>query len=618
MSRKNLILSGVLCGVMLCAAAVFAQDNRFHKMDDRAVAEIFAQRLEGMTRADQPGHMNGQRQEWQRFCFQVGAPGQEAKRAEAVKLMMEALEDDSASLAHWWLVRQLGRLGGAESVPAVGKFLDSSDRILRDEAVWALANITDGKAEECLRDRLGKESDAGRKTALENALDYRQKKQPVVVVSLDEVMNTLAGGDKTAWDKALAGIPWLKNAQIAGVPDYQNRFKNLTPAAKVLLMDALSQVRDRSALGLAVEMAKSYDAEKDAEDADKQAVAFSGVLAMGRLGDAGTLAVLLDFAKTAQGRAWDYVRDALSQLNFDGADAAIMNACKNAEERDTKIRLMEVLRNRRPASGIPFFVELLGDEDAGVRNQALSALQSAGDLSAIPAMIERFFVEDEDGLRNRMDQIIVYLCTCVDESDGRGEALYRVAVNKGDAEKILVLPLIGRVGGEVNRKFVNEILAGGGPAELKDAAFKALCSWPDASAAEELYVFATSGDDAKSRPAARAYIRVVTLRDEGRQVDDSLELFKKGMTLAKTTEDKVLLLSRIESARNMNVFAFAEQYLDDPELCQAACKALVDIANDHGFYVHNREKVVPVLDRVADMTTDENLKNRIRNYRDRR
>lgn len=607
-----------IVALMLGAAAVYAQDNRFREMDDRPVAEIFAERLEGMCRAADENHMRNNRQDWQRFCFQVGAPSQEAKRAEAVKLMTDALADDSAKLAHGWLVRQLGRLGDAGCVDAVAKFLDSPDRITRDEAVWALANIRDVKAGDALRNKLAGEGDAAKKKALENALDYRKKQQPVQVASLDEVLKTLAGGDKTAWDKALAGIAWLKAPKIAGVPDYRNRFNNLTPAAKVLLMDALSQVRDRSALGLAAEMVKAYDPEKDAEDAEKQAVAFSGILALGRLGGEAELIVLLELAAEAQGREWDYTRDALSRLNFAGADTHLILACKNAKTREMKIRLMEVLRTRRAAGAVQLYEIMLKDEDAGLRHQAVSAIESVGSLAGVPAMVQQFFVEEDNGLRERMETVIVQLCSRVAESDGRGAVLYNMAANQDDAGKIRILPLIGRVGGEVNRKFVNELLAGGGSAELKDAAFKALCAWPDASVADELYAFAAGSDDSKNRAATRAYIRVVTLRDEGRSVDDSLELFKKAMALAKTTEDKVLLLSRIESARNMNVFAFAEQYLDNPDLCQAACKALVDIANDHGFYVHNREKVVPVLDRVADLTTDENLKNRIRNYRDRR
>lgn len=603
---------------MLGATAVYAQDNRFAKMDDRPVAEIFAQHLEGMSQTDDEHRAKSRRQEWQRFCFQIGAPGQEAKRAEAVKLMTEALADDSAKAAHGWLLRQLGRLGGAGCVDAVAKFLDCPDQLTRDEAVWALANITDVKAGDALRNKLAGENDAARKTALENALDYRKKLQPVQVASLDEVLKTLAGEDKTAWDTALAGITWLKAPKITDVPDYQNRFKNLTPAAKVLLMDALSQVRDRSARPLALEMVLSYSPENDAEDAEKQAVVFSGILALGRLGDEAELGVLLDLAAEAQGREWDCTRDALSRLNFAGADTHLILACKNAKTRDLKIRLMEVLRNRRPASAVQLFEIILKDEDAGLRHQAVSGMEAVGSLAGIPAMVQQFFVEEDNDLRQRMENVIVHMCSRVAESDGRGAVLYNMAANQDDAGKIRILPLIGRVGGEVNRNFVNEILAGSGSAELKDAAFKALCAWPDASVADELHALAAGNDDSKNRAATRAYIRVVTLRDEGRSVDDSLELFKKAMALAKTTEDKVLLLNRIESARNMNVFAFAEQYLDDPDLCQAACKALVDIANDHGFYVHNREKVVPVLDRVADLTTDDNLKNRIRNYKDRR
>jgi len=178
-----------------------------------------------------------------------------------------------------------------------------------------------------------------------------------------------------------------------------------------------------------------------------------------------------------------------------------------------------------------------------------------------------------------------------------------------------MLPLIGRVGGQRAKELVLNLL-GNGSAELKAAAFQALCNWPDATVADALAGFAQQGNDVRARQASRAYIRVVTLREE-RSTEESMKLFEKAMSLAKSTDDRQLLLTRIETARSMEVFRFAVKFLDDFDLQQAACRAVLDMANDHGFYVNNREEIDPVLDKVMNITTDNNHKERILRYKER-
>jgi len=316
-----------------------------------------------------------------------------------------------------------------------------------------------------------------------------------------------------------------------------------------------------------------------------------------------------------QGDAWLTVRDSLAKLNFDGADQALMDIVRRVEDNGRRNRVLEAISLRRAACFIGLFEEFLSHEDDTTRNISVGGLEAIADARAIPALVNRWFLENENkGLKDRIENVIVNLSARLSDDDGRGEALCKSVDGRSDADKVAMLPMIGRVGGQRAKELVLNLL-NNGSAELKAAAFQALCNWPDAMVADELAGFA-QGNDVRARQASRAYIRVVTLREE-RPVAESMKLFENAMSLAKSTEDRQLLLTRIETARSMEVFRYAVTFLDDSDLQQAACRAVLDMANDHGFYVNNRTEIDPVLDKVMNVTQDNSHKERILRYQDR-
>ena len=621
------------CFLLFSSAVIFAEDNRSYK-EERPAAEYFADCLEKMIQTGNPDEARNARSNWQRYCFALGAPNRQADKALAVKLMTEALLDDANENAHFWFLRQLGRLGDSTCVPTIAKFLDHNDRLIRDEALWALANIPNQETKNALRERLNREDNEERKIAVQNALDYVLKRDAATVRTLDEIVSVLEGSDKTAWDTALSQLAWLPNVKITDVPNWQERFERLSPEVQILLMDALTSAGDRSALPLALYLVKQYaplletdDPSENQSDEEKkqledqriarEKVQLAGFRALGVLGDSTAKDVLLQNVRTRDS-VWGTIRVSLGKLNYDGADQHLIDAVRRAEDNDTRNRVLEAISMRRAVCFIPLFQEFLSHKEGGTRHACVGGLEGIADASAIPALVNQFHRETEDqGLRERIENVIVSISVRVTDADGRGVVLCRAVNDKNDAEKADMLPMIGRVGGERAKELVLNFLNNGSE-ELKVAAFRALCNWPDAAVADDLYRFAKQGDNARTRQAARAYIRVVTLHEEGRSFEDSLELFKRAMDLAKTNEDRNLLLSRVNTVRSIEVFRFAARYLDDADLQQAACRAIVDMANDSPFHGQHREEINRVLDKVYNITNDNSHKERILRYKERK
>ena len=580
----------------LLTAFAFAQD-------DRPIAEQYKEALAGMLVLNDDEKVQFAQQAFQNLCFQLGSPGNEARKKELVALMLQSLDDPDTVAAHFWLIRQIGRLGDGSAAPTIGRFLDSEDSLLWDEALWALANIPDKAAERVLADKLAKEKNVERGAAIRQAIQYHATPEKVAVKSLDEILTALSETDEKAWDAALPSVAWLKDAKIVAVPQYKERFATLSPHAKVLFLDALSVVRDRSALPLAVDLTKS----------DDESLRLAGYRALGLLGNKSVLPLLVGKIqeKDALGNT---VRDSLCRLNFDGADKAMIELYEQSTEGGVKSELLDVLRKRKGSIAIPIFEKALSSNDVNLRSRALAALENVGEASSIPPLVDRFLKAEDADVRGAAERAIVAISNRYEEEDGRGRPLCDVIVGRHVNDQRLLMPILGRIGGSASKKFVGEQLNN---LALRDAAFRALCAWPDASVADELYQIASSPDDPRGNEATKAYLRVITLRAD-RSPKDSLALFQKGMEIAESLDDKKFLLTRVETARSMEVFDFVVPYLDDADLVQEACRAVVDMANDSRFYLSNRQKIDPILDKVIERSTNKNHVERAKRYKDRR
>ena len=102
-------------------------------------------------------------QKWQEICWNAGAPGHEAERSQACKLMAEKLGPGTPTPTRVWLLKQLERIGRGECVEEVAAVVSDSDRLVRDAAIRALANNPDPAAGDKLRDAF--KDRGGRRTA---------------------------------------------------------------------------------------------------------------------------------------------------------------------------------------------------------------------------------------------------------------------------------------------------------------------------------------------------------------------------------------------------------------------------------------------------------------------
>jgi hypothetical protein len=176
------------------------------------------------------------------------------------------------------------------------------------------------------------------------------------------------------------------------------------------------------------------------------------------------------------------------------------------------------------------------------------------------------------------------------------------------------LPLLGRLGGPKSLEIIQSALGGDDP-EVREAAVRGLCNWPSAEVADRLLGLATHSDSrAHGVSALRAYIRVITLPSD-RPEAETLAMLKHAIKLADGVDEKRLALERASTIRTMEAVIWLAAYLDDPDLGQAACQTLVELAHHRFLRNPNMDRFGPILEKVAGVSEDPAIAERARRYR---
>jgi hypothetical protein len=118
--------------------------------------------------------------------------------------------------------------------------------------------------------------------------------------------------------------------------------------------------------------------------------------------------------------------------------------------------------------------------------------------------------------------------------------------------------------------------------EIQTAAIRALADWPTPEPVAELQKIAESSSNKVHKILAlRGFVRLLGLASD-RSADQTIELYKKAMSLAPDAGEKKKVLSGLASTKSLAAMKMAAGYLDDEALSVEAGAAVVSIAG--GIY----------------------------------
>jgi len=559
---------------------------------------------------------------------------------EAAKALRDALPQLCGALK----VGVIGSLGvrrDAASVPALVALLGDADKAVARAAAYALGDIGTLEAAKALAQHLDNAPDCVKPAVVDASLacaerllaggkktdamliykSLNSESQPkqvrlAAVVGLSRL--AAAGQSSEELVQMIVGLVRHKDQDMRAVGFQQvresakgtaatNQFAallpTLSPGVQAGLLTALATRGDLAARPAVLEMLKSQEAE----------VRTAAIEALGALGNAADVPGLVQLAKSATDPEKAAARASLIQLSGPTINAAIVAELKNAADSDIRVKLLEVLVARNAKDSIAGILPAAEDADAKVRTAAMTTLSQLAAPEQVADMLKGVLKAAAGPEREAAEKAVMIVCDRNKDAAKRAEPLLAAVERLSDADKTTLLPTLGRVGGPGALKLVETAIADQ-KADRHEAGIRALCNWPDASAAPKLQELAQSGEASQRTAALRALIRVAALPDK-RSDADRLNLLKKTMTMATRDEERKLVVTRARAVRTIESLRFAVPYLDQPALAQEACGTVVELAHHRELREPNKAEFEKALDVVIRIGKDAGVVDHAKRYK---
>jgi len=460
--------------------------------------------------------------------------------------------------------------------------------------------------------QLVKQGKGGEAAAIYRSLEPLKLRRPGRLAVLEGILETagnqavptvlrmLAGNDKDARQIAAGFI-----GQISGQAAMQALaagFSKLPPDGQFLLVSALAAKGDKAAMPAAIAATTSDNAE----------VKLAGFRALAKLGNASVVPLLIE-TMLAGTDASGPARESLHQVYGPGVDEAVLAAMQAEKDSGKRGTLIDVLDARRSVVAVPALLKEAQNEDAGIRGKAVRALGDMGEPGNVRAMISMLLKAPKGRERDQIDRAIWFICKRIGDADGRAEPVLAALAGASEADRCILLPLLGRIGGKKALQAIEPALSSSN-AELQDAAVRALCNWPNAAVADRLLKMAETSTSENHRIwALRAYVRVITLR-ESHPNQQTLQKLGKAMKLATRDDERKLILSRVSALRYVESLRWVVPYLDNPALVNQAARAVVELAHHRGLVEPNHAEFMAALKKVTQVCKDKGIVDRAKRY----
>ena len=303
------------------------------------------------------------------------------------------------------------------------------------------------------------------------------------------------------------------------------------------------------------------------------AVRLAALKALGRIGDDSAVAVLLRSA-AAGGEESAVACKGLRMLRSDGADAGILAGMK-AAKGELRVELIDVLADRRCTAATPALLAEAASADGKVASAAFKALGALASGKDLPAMVKLLGAVKGDAAGSRAETAIVLVAAKTADPARRGEAV--LAALASARQRAPLIRVLGRIGGPKAYEAVEKAL-GDGDAGVKDAAVRALASWPDGQAEGALLKLARVADDKTHRVLAlRGYVRLLGLATS-RKPRATAAKYAEVLTVARDTDSRKLVLAGLADVGHADALKLAMDQLGDSAVAAEAALAAVKIA----------------------------------------
>ena len=462
----------------------------------------------------------------------------------------------------------LGRIGGQAAVDALQKALAAEHMSVRSAAAEGLVLCAEqalaaGKPQDAiaLYDLVSK-SDLPKHQVLEatrGAILARKSEGAPLLAEL------LRSADRASFAMGLRVAREMQPPSLAHGPLLE-ALSRAAPDRKALLIYALADCGDPMVLVVIHQESRGAPAD----------VRVAAIRAMGRLGSAWCVPLLLEAAADADASVSRTAMDALAELPGPDVDREILAQLKVAQGKPRQL-LIEVIGQRYMVAAVPELLKAAEDPDLNTRIAALGSLGATVDFQHLPVLIKRVAAEiNNPDEAKAAQQALSIAASRMPDREACAETLAAAMAQAAPAAKVRLLEVLAALGGG---KALQVVVAATKDqnAQVQDAAIRVLGEWMTADAAPALLELASTAKDGKYQTRAlRGYIRIA--RQLEVPADQRIAMCAKALPLCQRDDERRLVLEVLRRYPSGQGIALAAGLVQHQQLKDEAASAVVAIA----------------------------------------
>lgn len=380
------------------------------------------------------------------------------------------------------------------------------------------------------------------------------------------------------------------------------------PQASLLLATALSDLPSNSQVLLIRAMADRGDgaarsAVMKACDSEDIRVRAAALEALGTLGDATSIPVLLKAATTGAEAERTSARTSLVALRGEGVDEALTSKVNGADARE-QVEVITALTARGVTEAAPALLKGAGSDKREVRAAAVAGLRELADAQHVPALVD-LLVNANAGDRDEVRKTLVAVARRTKAEKQAAQSVV-AKLDAGTQSRSSLLSALGDLGDDSGltalRKAIDDR-----DQDVRRAAIVALSGWPSAQPLPDLLRVAQSRENPTHQVLAlRGYVDLVG-RANSMSPDEKLKCYETALGLASNVAEKRRVFSALPQVKTLGALKLAAAHMTDVEIGQETALAAVTIAN--GIYVADAGPVKEVLQRVVAADVRKEIKD---------
>ena len=486
------------------------------------------------------------------------------------------------------VVHSLGVRKDVQAVPLLVDHLKGQDADVAAAAAYSLGHIGNREAVSVLRKNLDLDSEMVRSAVAEGCILCAERKLAAGdLESAEQIYNEVRNSNVplqriveatrgSILAQQAAGIPLLlatlKSTQkemqqialstIREFPGQQldqvlaKELTTLSPRSAALLIQAMSDRPGKANLSAIVEAAGDGD----------HVVRLSAIDALGRMGNASCLSVLLTTAGDDDGDLSKAAMQTLASLPGSNVDDQIVARLSQSEGNEY-MRLLELVGRRRIAA-MDQIIIALNNDNAGFRQAALYALGETVTLDQLSVLIDQVVAAKNPNDVQAAEQALAVACVRMPNPDQCTSQLGAAMKHATQPTQNQLLEIIATVGGDQALRLLAKA-AKSTNSDHQDIGSRLLGKWNGVEAAPVLLDLAvTAPADKYKVRALRGYIGIA--RKFPMSVADRVEMCQSAMDTATRVNEKELVLQVLKihpSRRGLKLVNEAKQI---PALAQEA------------------------------------------------